>query len=322
MKITNRYGTHASIVYGILNPSYTKGGADYTTSDLLLPPKIYFMRKKYFDKISLDVNDLAQTFDGTLFHDGMEKTNLERFACMILRDPYFRNNIEERLFMEINNRLVATKFDLIDENLDLIDYKTTKIWDLIYDRINVYYERQLNFENYLIKSVMGLDIRNMFIQYNLRDWSKTKSIREEGYPKSRIPLVKYPKWEISDSKNFVESRVNLYVDLEKEKSWPDCTEEEMWTVNSSWALMKKGNKRATKVFDHPLDLEIVDNYCQKKNIVIECYDMALPNPVVFEGPYYMEFRLGQRIRCEYYCPVKQFCDQFKEYKRIKGDKNV
>jgi hypothetical protein len=71
---------------------------------------------------------------------------------------------------------------------------------------------------------------------------------------------------------------------------PMCTPEERWHKPDTWALKKKGNKRALRVYDSELDAE-------------EHFRNGTMNGLKLE----VEHRLGSDPRCESYCKVKEFC---------------
>jgi hypothetical protein len=70
----------------------------------------------------------------------------------------------------------------------------------------------------------------------------------------------------------------------------ECSDEERWTKPDTWAVMKKGAKRATKVFDN--------------------VDAAKSHADGLGAGYGIVKRDGGRTRCENYCSVADFCTQW------------
>ena len=80
---------------------------------------------------------------------------------------------------------------------------------------------------------------------------------------------------------------------------PMCTKEEMWCSDEKWAVMKEGNKKATKLFDNKVD----------------SFKMASTN-----GKYYVQHRPAERKRCAEYCGVNKWCESYKQYLEVKNGK--
>ena len=74
---------------------------------------------------------------------------------------------------------------------------------------------------------------------------------------------------------------------------PSVFEDDQWLRDKKFAVMKGTNKKATKLFDLSEDAHrFIANH---KN----------------GGEMRVDFRPGTRVRCENYCDVKQFCEQYK-----------
>jgi hypothetical protein len=77
---------------------------------------------------------------------------------------------------------------------------------------------------------------------------------------------------------------------------PECTDEERWMRPDSWAVMKVGNKRATKVHDSRHEAE-----------------KHLAN---LDGNFVIDHRRGEPIRCTGdYCNVSAWCRQYERWKK-------
>ena len=85
---------------------------------------------------------------------------------------------------------------------------------------------------------------------------------------------------------------------------PLCSDEETWKKNDTWAVKKKGQKRALRVLDSE---EEANQYMGWHNET----DKAYTKKTDLE----LEFRVGEYTRCGNYCSVADFCNQYKE--RIK-----
>ena len=75
------------------------------------------------------------------------------------------------------------------------------------------------------------------------------------------------------------------------QAFPPCSDEERWKRGEAWAVKKKGNKRAQRVFDN--EASAGEFMKDKENLEIE-------------------HREGEYVRCKGdYCGVANFCSQFK-----------
>jgi hypothetical protein len=99
---------------------------------------------------------------------------------------------------------------------------------------------------------------------------------------------------------YMQDRVMLH--QEAQLAWDtqeavvECSDEERWTKPDTWAVMKKGAKRAVKVFDNNKDA--VDHM------------LAMIPKSLLVGQYHIQERKGGRTRCENYCSVADFCTQW------------
>jgi hypothetical protein len=187
--------------------------------------------------------------------------------------------------------VVSGKADLISPDGVLDDYKFTSVWSVAYAKLE--WEQQLNLYN-LLYGLHGLKAKAARIIAVLRDWSKAKAVRESDYPQVGVVVRDIPLWNTYDQINFTLERVKLHQDAEKlaDDDLPECTPEERWAKDPTWAVIKKGNKRAKRVFktEHEAD-----------GLIME-----------LGAAYVREFRPGaQTVRCESYCAVKDFCNQYK-----------
>ena len=105
---------------------------------------------------------------------------------------------------------------------------------------------------------------------------------------------------------YVNDRVTAHQDARQmfdlEDKLTPCSDKERWAKEDKWAVIKKGNKKAFRVFNNKQDAE---------NLVYDLSDkLALD---VHKRNHDIEFRKGEYTRCKSnYCGVADFCQQYKE----------
>ena len=107
-------------------------------------------------------------------------------------------------------------------------------------------------------------------------------------------------------REFIEERVKLHQDAEADflinGILPPCSDEERWKKNDTFRVMKKGRKSAVRVLSSQEEAdEFMDGHKDKKLLQVEMAE-------------------GQSVRCESYCSVSQFCNQYQEEKSDDGSK--
>ena len=134
-----------------------------------------------------------------------------------------------------------------------------------------------------------------------RDWSKFQYERSGGdYPSAPVTVINIPLWSKDDQKRFIEERVLLHQEAEAEflinGTLPECTDAERWKKEDTYRVIKKGRKSALRVLDSQKDADkYMSGHKDEKNLSVEV-------------------ALGKSVRCESYCPVAEFCNQYQEEK--------
>ena len=156
------------------------------------------------------------------------------------------------------------------------------------------YEQQLNMYAHLLRE-NGFKVDGLKIVAIYRDWSKMEAKRDNNYPQLGAETHDVKLWSKEDAKAFMEERVRLHQDAET--SLPYCDDEERWAKKDSWALKATPNsKRARKVF-----------YGSNS----EAISWAMNPDNKIKRGFVVEHRPGANTRCENYCLVSEYCDQFK-----------
>lgn len=278
MKLTNKLGLPEALVNAIANDPYTRGKSDISVTQLIDSPRIRMLHKQH--EVEEDVSDRIWSLLGQSVH-----TILERAESSDIR--------ESRLYDEKEGWVWSGQFDnLALLNAILSDWKVTSVWSVIYGGNK--WEPQLNLLRYLLVK-HGYEVNELQIVAILRDWNRHKA-GEFGYPSSQVAVVPIPMWTMERAEEYIKERIKLHQEAEA-GNLPDCTREEQWRREDSWAVMKEGRKTAVRVFD--------DEGAAQEHL------KGMP------PKHYIEHRVGKATRCEDFCPFGKMgvCDQYRRESR-------
>lgn len=286
MKLTNKYNLPQTFVNVLNRPTYTKGKAHLSATEIINSPRIVQLKKIHWDNLEEDVADKVWAIFGTAIHSVLELGKDEHHV------------IEQRLHANVDGWDISGAIDLQrieDDGIIVADYKTTGVWAVMNEKSD--WEQQLNIYAWLVEKVKKVPVKKLEIIAIIRDWSRRDAQVKEGYPEAPIKVIDVPLWTFEQRENFIKERIQLHSNAlfatETSDDLPECTPSEMWEKPAFWAVRKIGNKRATAV----LDTE----------------DKALAKIEELGKGYEIEFRPGERTRCANFCQVRDFCSQWKEY---------
>lgn len=275
MEITNKLNLPEPLVNAVRNDPYSAGQSDISVTALIGSPYIRRLKRLFRHEISEDVSERIYALLGQAVHSILERAEA----------PHYR--IEERLYHSIDiggeQITLSGQFDLITPDGTLQDYKVTSYF-ACKDGPKIEWERQLNVLRFLCWK-NNIVINKLQIIAILRDWSRTEKLRYgDKYPNEPVKVIDVPLWDIYETWDFIENRIELHFF----KEIGPCTPEERWRKSHTWAVKKKKAKRATKVF-------LVEKYA--KDFLQDKGDK-----------YEIEFRKGEDTRCLHYCSVSDFCE--------------
>lgn len=246
----------------------------YSVTELVGPPMVARLRREHWDEIEEDVSDRLWAIMGSAMHG-------------VLAEHGTPNSLtEEKLVIKrtVDGReiTIAGKPDTYDENGIISDWKFTSVY-MHGEEVKPEWRNQLNMYALMIEEhgflVNGLQIVTIY-----RDWSRRHA--EQGVPHAEvIPIMLVDKGQQAE---YLDKRLKVHM---AETPAP-CTPDERWARPDTWAVMKKGKKSALRVLKSEAEAEAWMKNKSGDNI---------------------EYRVGEDIRCQGYCPVKQFC----EYGRTK-----
>ena len=286
MKITNKFNIPATFINVLDRPTYSKGKAHLSVTQLLNSPKIVALTKKFEDQIEQDAADMVWSIFGSAVHNVLEHGKDENHI------------VEQRIHKDYEGWHISGAIDLQvvnEKGIDVKDYKTTTVWAVMNEKFE--WEVQLNIYAGLVEDVKLVPVTSVGIVAIIRDWNRRESTTRDGYPEAPIKEIPIRLWAKEERDEFISNRIALHsaceFAIETDGDLPDCTPDEMWEKQTVWAIKKIGNKRAHSLFDNE--------------------SLAVDALADLGDKYEMEVRKGERTRCTNFCPVNTWCNQYKTY---------
>ena len=280
MQVTNVHNLPEPLVTLARREYYSKGAAQYSVTEIMSPPKIRRMREKYDDQIVTDVSQMLWSLLGSALHVVMERG--ETFGWIK----------EERLFAEVDGVSISGAIDLQEEGeagITIYDYKFTSAWAVMQEKEE--WIQQLNIYKWLVETVKQRKVVGLKICAMVRDYSK-HDLRE-AYPAAPICVVDIPLWDSVKTEMYIRERLEMHRESKMradfEEDLQNCSNEERWMSETTFAVKREGRKTAIRVF----------------KTIEEATDLAEKE----KG--YVETRLGEPRRCTGdFCGVSQWCAQY------------
>ena len=293
MKFTNKFNLPQTFVNVIHRPTYSKGKAHISATEIINSPRIVQLKKKHWDEIEQDASEMVWSLFGSAVHNILEHGKGDNHV------------VEERLHLEFEGWRISGAIDLqeVEPNgtITISDYKVTGAWAVMNEKDD--WHRQLNIYAWMVEKVKKVPVGKLQIIAIIRDWSARDAQTKENYPNSPVATIDIPLWSFEEREQFMTKRIyehgTALFEMETDGDLPECTAEEMWEKKTSYALKKDGNVRAKSVHETQEAAE-------------EALVKALGTAKKNEG-FSIEIRQGERTRCKSYCQVAPFCNQYQNY---------
>lgn len=299
MNLTNKLGLPEPIVQAIRSferpPPKLMDAETISVTELIGPPQLRQLAKRYSSVLEEDASDRIWALLGSAVHE------------ILARSEERSGQAERPLSTLINHRdtnflLTGTsdRIALTDDGHIIQDYKVASVWEVIY---GVKPERvaQLNIYRYLLMEEQGryTNVDRLQVVYLLRDWKKNEARNKPAeYPQSQVAVVDVPIWSYFETHAFVIEQLERHFFGHN----PYCSTDERWARPTTYALMKKGNKKAIRVME---DSSMLVDYAELKGLTGKDYSI--------------EVRQGRNVRCEDYCPVAIVCPQWAALREVQGE---
>ena len=288
---------------------YSSGGADYSVTTLIKPPRVVFLHKRHLHKVELFIEDQLHSFTGTAAHAYIE-------YC--LRKSPGDWECETRLHDTILGRKISGAFDYLYKKKVLYDLKTTGVGSIIFGGHLEDWAAQQNMYRLLYWKKTGTTLKKLIIVGQFRDWSKWNLMRagkptDGKNPYPSYPAVEYemPIWDFTKTQRWMEERVALMKQYESthDDELPECTFDEMWADNDTVAVMSSRLKsKAKRVLNTQAEAE---DYVRWYLSQEKCLDT--------EKTLSFQFRPGVRKRCQSWCPINKYCNQYQMFLKMKEE---
>jgi hypothetical protein len=289
--LTNKLGLPDALVRAVkaFEDDYDPGDSDATVTEIIGPPQLATLRRKHAEEIEEDVSDRIWALLGQVVHDILRRANVSDL-------------VESRYATEVLGWKVSGQFDRLSLMPGeggfaglLQDYKVASVWEAIYG-VKPERTQQLNLLAEILRR-NGFNIGALEIVFIFRDWKKSEARRDPQYPQVQVLRQPISLWTSSQATRFLEQRVRVHQDARNSGILPECSEEDRWARGTRYAVMKPGGKRAVKLCDTMQE--------------------AKQHAATIKGAY-VTVRLGESIRCTGYCPVKDFCPQYRQISAATG----
>ncbi len=290
MILTNKHNMAPEFVEAVQarQKLYRKGGADYSVTELLNSPRQVHLYRRHYDELEEDVSEQLSSWVGHLIHDAVE---------MDL----------PRAVVTIDDVQLSGATDYYKDGV-FKDYKTTSVWTVIHKSMDEKWEAQLNMYAWLFKKAFDWPCHKLQVEAYLTDWQKSRARNERDYPNCRQFSIDIPLWSEERQEEFIRGRLDTIhrVASAEDNDLPECTVDERWERPTTYAIIKEGNKRATKVCK---TMEEVNKWLYDKGWIN--FDSS-DNPIT-RTRHTVDTRHGERVKCQEYCSQSKFCSQNKEY---------
>lgn len=283
--ITNRLGLPKPFVDAVTS-DHTYKPHRYSVTEVLGGTCEAILKRRHQGEGEEDVSDRIWALLGSAAHKVLEQGTAT--------DTQLKENW---LSVPVGDYELSGIFDLYDDSTGTVtDWKVTSVWTAIFGDYEKWRRQTLLYCWMLRKH--GFDAKRGEIVAILRDHSQRKARTERDYPEHPVMRI---GWDFS-GEDFMAAEADVeawFAEVMHEETVEDdflepCTAEQRWHRPDKWAVMRKGQKRAVKLFDSRED-------------ALGFMDWLANQPSNKGKALYVEFREGEDTKCESYCSVAEFC---------------
>ena len=283
MLITNKLNLPKTFKSAV-EREYEYKDKQYSVTSILKDVREILLTRRHNNEIEQDVADMIWLIFGTAVHSVLENSKEENTE---FKEEHFAEEV-------FDGYKLSGQADLFNaETKTVTDYKTCSVWKVVYDDWEEYRKQLLMYAWAFRK--MGFEVEKGQIVAVIKDHSKTKAKVDITYPQYPVYIKQFDftnkdfeEIEKFIVKNFEE--IKKYENTEDDKL-PICSEEARWNDGDKYAVKKKRNKRALRVYD---TLQEAEEHLKQ--------DESLE----------LEIRKGEDRKCLEYCSCCKFCNYYNE----------
>lgn len=275
MKLTNELGLPEALADAVdLGRHNREGELSATTLNKGVREIVLSMR--HWDEMTVDVSECVWKLFGKAVHCILEENSDDNFH-------------EEKFSLKVSEHTVTGTVDSYDMKSEVLyDWKTASIWKIRMGDFSDWRKQGLTYAWLMREN--GLTVRKVRFVAFLKDWSASSARRDAEYPRKPVFVYEFDITEpdLEETGRRIENCVRRVEDAlsMKDEDIPVCSPEERWAVPDKWAVVRKGAKRASRLFD-----------TEKEAMAFAGEDKSMT----------VEFRKGASRKCEDYCLCRDFC---------------
>lgn len=287
MILTNKLNLPQPFVDAATNDhEYTEGR--YSVTELLGGTCEAILKRRHSDELTDDVADMVWAIFGSAVHEILQNADESESQLK-------ENWIDCQLDGSLSGYSLSGIFDLYDDSTGIVtDYKTASVWKVQFGDFDDWRKQTLMY-CWLLQQI-GFDAWTGRIVALLKDHSIRKARTEKGYPEHPVVTLEW-RFSNADMEQIEDEIYRWFAIVAAQNRLADddltpCDEQQRWHKPDKWAVMKKGNKRAVRVYADKGD----------------AYQRAAgENREAGKELYYVEERMGEDTKCDSYCSVSDFC---------------
>jgi len=279
MTLTNHLNLPAPLV-AACEDHHVTSGSDLSLTSVYAPAKQVAIQKLHRDAITEDASQRIWSVLGQGVHTILERATKADGIVTFSEERWERPVLGWRVACRIDHLTLEPALHA------LTDYKVTSVWS-VKDGAKDEWVKQVNLQYLFAPDVIRTQITKLQVVAILRDWRKNERLRFDDYPAEQVVVVPIPLWPTAKTAAYLEERVAIHQQAQL-GNLPDCTPEERWERPTIFAVHKKGNKGATRLYEV----------------------RALAEQHVASQPgLELKIRPGESPRCAQYCSALAFCPQ-------------
>ena len=288
VKITNKLNLPQAFV-SMAESDYQYKEKQYSVTTMLKGLKEMILERRYHGETEQDVADMIWMLFGQAAHHILEQSQES--------ETEFK---EEYLIVDMSNGYkLSGRLDLYcGKTKTVTDYKTCSVWSIIYQDFDKW-KMQLLMYAWMLRRY-GFECNKGEVVAIMKDHSKTKAKVDSSYPQLPVQRVtfSFTEQDFEYIDNYLQCRFAEIEELEKlsDNNIPHCSLEERWNKGNTYAVTKKGNKKAKRVLNDEAEAQAMSEQ--------------------LGNDYFVAVRPGEDKKCAEYCRVNSHCDYWQKQMKV------